>query len=150
VERIRSNFEDVYVQGFNTEAIFGLQHIIEVLKITLEALKRGIMSANRPELDLLLRISCTTQISKAIIHAGIKSEKRTCYVMFSRNKRELIKARNNALQSLSSFDFPESIVEPSRRDTLAAKLGLKAGAYFITDDSEFLKYLIERAALVTR
>lgn len=150
VEQIRSNFKDVYVQGFNTEAIFGLQHIVEALKITLEALKRGIMAANRPELDLLLRISCTTQISKAIIHAGIKSGKRTCYVMFSRNNRELIKARHYALKSLLSFDFPEFIVEPSTRDTLAAKLGLEAGAYFITNDSEFLRYLVERAALVTR
>jgi tRNA threonylcarbamoyladenosine modification (KEOPS) complex Cgi121 subunit len=150
VEQIRSNFENVYVQGFNTEAIFGLQHIIEALKITLEALKRGIMAANRPELDLLLRISCTTQISKAIIHAGIKSGKCACFVMFSKNKRDLLKARHYALQSLSDVDFPEFVIDASMRNTLAAKLGLEAGAYFITDDSEFLRYLIERAALVTR
>jgi tRNA threonylcarbamoyladenosine modification (KEOPS) complex Cgi121 subunit len=150
VEQIRSNFENVYVQGFNTEAIFGLQHIIGALKITLEALKRGIMAANRPELDLLLRISCTTQISKAIVHAGIKSGKRACFVMFSKNKRALLKARHYALQSLSDVGFPEFVIDASMRNTLAAKLGLEAGVYFITDDSEFLRYLIERAALVTR
>lgn len=150
VEQIRHRFENVYIQGFNTETIFGLQHVVEALKITLEALKRGIMAANRPELDLLLRISCTTQISKAISHAGIKSGKCACFVMFSKNKHDLLKARYYALQSLPKFDNPEFTVEGSTRNTLATKLGLEAGSYFMTNDSEFLKYLIERAALITK
>ena len=150
VEQTRYRFENVYIQGINVEAIFGLQHVVEALKITLEALKRGIMAANRPELDLLLRISCTTQISKAISHAGIKSGKCVCFVMFSKNKRDLLKARYYALQSLPEFDSPEFVVDASTRNTLATNLGFEAGSYFLTDDDEFLKYLIERAALITK
>jgi tRNA threonylcarbamoyladenosine modification (KEOPS) complex Cgi121 subunit len=150
VDQIRHRFENVYLQGFNTDAIFGLQHVVEALKITLEALKRGIVAANRPELDLLLRISCTTQISKAINHAGIKSGKCACFIMFSKNKRDLLKARYYALQSLPESDSPEFIVDATIRNTLATKLGLEAGSYFLTDDSEFLKYLVERAALIRK
>ena len=150
VEQIRHHFENVYVQGLNTEAIFGLLHVVEALKITLEALKRGIMAANRPELDLLLRISCTSQISKAISHAGIKSGKCACFVMFSKSKRDLLKARYYALQSLPEFDNPEFIVDVSTRITLATKLGFKSDSYFLKDDSKFLSYLIERAALITK
>ena len=150
VELTRQRFEAVYIQGFNTEAIFGLQHIIEALKITLEALKRGIVVAKRPELDLLLRISCTTQISKAISHAGMKSGKDACFVIFSKNKRNLIKARYNALQSLHGYDGHKPTVDTSARVRLAAKLGFESGSYFLKDDSEFLKYLTERAALITK
>ena len=150
VEQIRDRFENVYIQGINIEAIFGMPHVVEALKITLEALKRGIMAANRPELDLLLRISCTTQISKAISHAGIKSEKCVCFVMFSKNKGNLLRARYFALRSLPECDSPEFTVEASTRNTLATKLGFEAGSYFLKDDEEFLKYLVERAALVTK
>jgi tRNA threonylcarbamoyladenosine modification (KEOPS) complex Cgi121 subunit len=150
VEQIRRRFENVYIQGFNSEIVFGLQHVLEDLKITLEALKRGIMAANRPELDLLLRISCTTQISKAISQAGLKSGKCACFVIFSKNKRDLLKARYYALKSLPEFDNSEIGDDTSTRNTLAAKLGFKAGSYFLADDSEFLKYLIERAALITK
>jgi|RhiMetdeSRZDD1v2_1073273.scaffolds.fasta_scaffold950833_1 tRNA threonylcarbamoyladenosine modification (KEOPS) complex Cgi121 subunit len=150
MEQLRHRFQNVYVQGFNTEAIFCSLHVVEALKITLEALKRGILAANRPELDLLLRISCTTQISKAISHAGIKSGKCACFVMFSKNKRDLLKARFYALQSLPKCDSPEFNVGASRRNNLATKLGFGSGSYFLTDDNEFLSYLIERAALITK
>jgi len=148
VEQIRHRFENVYIQGFNTEAIFGLQHVVEALKITLEALKMGIMAANRAELDLLLRISCTTQISKAISHAGIKSGKCACFVIFSKKKNDLLKARYYALQSLPEFDSHKIIVDALTPNTLATKLGLEVCS--LTDGNEFLKYLIERAALITK
>jgi tRNA threonylcarbamoyladenosine modification (KEOPS) complex Cgi121 subunit len=150
IEQIRYRFANVYIQGFNAEAIFGSQHLVEVLKITLEALKRGITVANRPELDLLLRISCTTQISKAISYAGIKSGKCACFVIFSKNKHDLLKARNYALQSLPEVDSAEIIVDASTRNTIATKLGLEAASHYLPDDIEFLKYLIERAALITK
>jgi len=150
VDQIRHRFENVYIQGFDPEAIFGLQHLIEALKITLEALRRGITVANRPELDLLLRMSCTTQISKAINYAGIKSGKCACFVVFSKNKRDLLKARYYALQSLPEANSTDLIVNASTRNTIASKLGLEASTKYLIDDIEFLKYLIERAALITK
>lgn len=150
VDQVRHRFENVYIQGFNSEAIFGLQHLIEALKITLEALRRGITAANRPELDLLLRMSCTTQISKAISYAGIKSGKCACFIVFSKNKRDLLKARHYALQSLPEANSTDLIVNASTRNTIATKLGLEPSSNYLTDDIEFLKYLIERAALITK
>jgi tRNA threonylcarbamoyladenosine modification (KEOPS) complex Cgi121 subunit len=150
VDQIRHRFENVYIQGFSPEAIFGLQHLVEALKITLEALRRGITAAKRPELDLLLRISCTTQISRAISYAGIKSGRYACFVVFSKNKRDLLKARDYALKSLPEANSTDFNVNASTRNTIAANLGLEAGSNYLTDDTEFLKYLIERAALITK
>lgn len=150
VDQIRHRFQNVYIQGFNPEAIFGLQHLVEALKITLEALRRGITAAKRPELDLLLRISCTTQISRAISYAGIKSGRCACFVVFSKNKRDLLKARDYALKSLPEANSTDFNVNASTRNTIAANLGLEAGSNYLTDDTEFLKYLIERAALITK
>jgi tRNA threonylcarbamoyladenosine modification (KEOPS) complex Cgi121 subunit len=150
VDQIRHRFENVYIQGFDPEAIFGLQHLIEALKITLEALRRGITVANRPELDLLLRMSCTTQISKAINYAGIKSGKCACFVVFSKNKRDLLKGRSYALQSLPEANSTDLIGNASTRNTIATKLGLEASTKYLIDDIEFLKYLIGRAALITK
>jgi tRNA threonylcarbamoyladenosine modification (KEOPS) complex Cgi121 subunit len=149
IEEIRHRFEKVYIQGFNKEAVFGLQHVIESLKITLEALKRGTMAAKRPELDLLLRISCTTQISKAIKHAGMRPGICTCFVMFSKYKRDLLRARNCAQLSLHDIIDPELILNAPTRRIFATKLGLEAVSNFVKDDNEFLRYLIERAALIT-
>jgi tRNA threonylcarbamoyladenosine modification (KEOPS) complex Cgi121 subunit len=150
VDQIRHRFENVYIQGFSPEAIFGLQHLVEALKITLEALRRGITAAKRPELDLLLRISCTTQISRAISYAGIKSGRGACFVVFSKNKRDLLKARDYALKSLPEANSTDFNVNASTRNTIAANLGLEAGSNYLTDDTEFLKFLIERAALITK
>ena len=92
----------------------------------------------------------TTQISKAISYAGIKSGKCACFVVFSKNKHNLLKARNHALQSLPEVDSAEIIVDASTRNTIATKLGLEAASHYLPDDTEFLKYLIERAALITK
>jgi tRNA threonylcarbamoyladenosine modification (KEOPS) complex Cgi121 subunit len=95
-------------------------------------------------------MSCTTQISKAINYAGIKSGKCACFVVFSKNKRDLLKARYYALQSLPEVNSTDLIGNASTRNTIATKLGLEASTKYLTDDIEFLKYLIERAALITK
>ena len=147
VRRISGN---TYIQGFNTEVIFGKEHLIEALKITLEALKRGIIVANRPEVDLMLRIACTNQISEAIRYVGIKPGKGVCFIIFTKNEQDLLKIRNYILAKSSDPEDSELGTERSTRMTIAARLGVEAGSYYFRDDSRFLKYLVERAALVTK
>ena len=72
-------------------------------------------------------MSCTTQISKAINYAaGIKSGKCACFVVFSKNKRDLLKARYYALQSLPEANSTDLIGNASTRNTIASKLALEA------------------------
>ena len=47
----------------------------------------------------------------------------------------------NRYQKLNSTDL---IGNASTRNTIATKLGLEASTKYLTDDIEFLKYLIER------
>jgi tRNA threonylcarbamoyladenosine modification (KEOPS) complex Cgi121 subunit len=150
MDQVRRLSGNTYIQGFNTEVIFGIQHLIEALKITLESLRRGITVAHRPELDLMLRISCTTQISEAIQYAGIRSGKGVCLVIFSKNKQDLVKARDYILAKLPESDHSKHSINTCTRNTIATKLGLEANSHYLADDTEFLKYLIERAALITK
>jgi tRNA threonylcarbamoyladenosine modification (KEOPS) complex Cgi121 subunit len=147
VRRISGN---TYIQGFNTEVIFGKEHLIEALKITLEALKRGIIVANRPEVDLMLRIACTNQISEAIRYAGINPGSGVCFIIFTKNEQDLLKVRNYILAKLPDSKDYELGIERRTRMTIATRLGVEAGSYYMRDDNRFLKYLVERAALITK
>jgi tRNA threonylcarbamoyladenosine modification (KEOPS) complex Cgi121 subunit len=147
VRRISGN---TYIQGFNTEVILGKEHLIEVLKITLEALKRGIIVANRPEIDLMLRIACTDQISEAICYAGIKPAEGVCFVIFTKSEQDLLKVRNYILAEWPYPEDSELGTKKRTRMTIAARLGVEASSYYLRDDSRFLKYLVERAALITK
>jgi tRNA threonylcarbamoyladenosine modification (KEOPS) complex Cgi121 subunit len=150
MDEVRSISGNTYIQGFNTKVIFGKEHLIEALKITLEALKRGITVANRPEVDLMLRIACTNQISEAIRYAGIKEGEGVCFIIFTKNEQELLKVRNYILAKLPDPDFSELGTERRTRMTISTRLGVEASSYYLIDDHRFLKYLVERAALVTK
>ena len=62
----------VSIQAVCADAVYGLEHILQALKITIESEKRKITLVGRPEMDLLLRISCTDQISRALMDIGLK------------------------------------------------------------------------------
>lgn len=150
LDQVRSRFKNVYVQGFCTDVLFGLKHLVGCLKITLEAVKRGVTAADRPEVDLMLRISCTNQISKAIPYAGMKPGKDSCIVMFSKRRNELCEVRGYLLTILPKANSIELIANTYKRNSISASLNFETGSYYARDNDEFLNYLIERAALIRK
>src|SRR6188472_2022696 len=66
IDDLRHISTKVILQAIDANIVYGIEQIIEVLKITLECEKRKIMVASKPEMDLLLRLSCTNQISRAL------------------------------------------------------------------------------------
>ena len=137
----------VSLQAIDANIVYGIEYLIEVLKITLESERRKIMIANKPETDLLLRLSYTNQISLALKYAGLKNNSCGCFVIFSKDKSQLLNLGND-IESL--FEVNDVVLRPSKtkREMISYRIGLISNVIF--NDSTFTRYLFERASLITR
>ena len=147
IDDLRKISNKVSLQAFDANIVYGIEHLIEVLKITLEAERRKIMVANKPETDLLLRLSHTNQISLALKYGGLKNNICGCFVIFSKDKNMLLKLRDD-IENL--FKVNNDVLKPSeaKRKMISCNMGL--ASYKIFDDPIFIRYLLERASLVMK
>lgn len=146
VDKLRAQNKDISIQAVNAGAVYGADHVVKVIRITLEAEKRNIMLANKRETEFLLRLACTDQISEAIKRAGLKKDAPGCFIALSQD--------NAALEQFASFvkdnfETDDSVVMPTKekRMKLSSMLGISAGRF---DEKEFLQYLVERAAILVK
>jgi tRNA threonylcarbamoyladenosine modification (KEOPS) complex Cgi121 subunit len=86
---MRAKNPGVFVQAADAQAVYGMEHVLGVLQIALEAYSRGIMIADRIETEVLLRLACTDQISAALKKAGLKSGRAGCFIAFSKDAQAL-------------------------------------------------------------
>src|ERR687893_990118 len=145
VDMLRSQHSNVSIQAVNTNAVYGEEHVLGVLRIVLEAEKRKIMLTNRCETELLIRLTGTTQIAEAIRRAGLKKDTAGCFIAFSQDSESL---RQFESQLKSEFDLNDSVLKRSedKRIRLASMLGF----IIKLDNGEFLQYLLEKAAILVR
>lgn len=145
VDRLRAGNKAVSIQAASANAVYGVEHALGVLRMTLEAEKREIMLANKRETELLLRLASTGQISEAIKRAGLKQGLAGCFIAFSEESEAL---RRFSDEVKNEFEADDSVLAPSRdkRVRLAGMLGMSIKF----DDSEFLQYLLERAAILVK
>ncbi|MDQ4051030.1 MAG: MoaD/ThiS family protein [Thermoproteota archaeon] len=143
VDMIRGQYKNVSIQAVNADVVYGEQHIMGVLKIALEAEKRKIMLANSCEMELLIRLAGTDQISEAIRRAGLKKGVAGCFIAFSQDNKAL---RQFEEWIKSKFDLSGSVLEPNenKRIRLASMLGYPVKL----NNGKFLQYLLEKAALI--
>jgi tRNA threonylcarbamoyladenosine modification (KEOPS) complex Cgi121 subunit len=145
VDRLRAGNADVSIQAASGEAVYGIDHALGVLRITLEAEKRGIMVANRREAELLLRLAYTGQISEAIKRAGLRQGAAGCLIAFSNDAPAL---QRFSEQARSEFEVDDSVLAQSKEKKSKLAGNFEAAAKF--DDSEFLQYLLEKAAILVK
>jgi tRNA threonylcarbamoyladenosine modification (KEOPS) complex Cgi121 subunit/molybdopterin converting factor small subunit len=145
VDRLRAEHQGISIQAVNADAVYGIDHLLGILRMTLEAEKRKVMLANKRETELLLRLACTGQISDAIKRAGLKNNSAGCFIAISQDGEEL---RRFSDRIEHDFEIDYSVLDPSgqKRTALAGILELKAKF----DDGEFLQYLLERAAILVK
>ncbi len=74
--RVRALAEELHngiiVQIMSADNMAGFGHLLEVLIQSLEAERRSCLLAKRVEVDMLLRLACTRQISDAIERVGLR------------------------------------------------------------------------------
>jgi tRNA threonylcarbamoyladenosine modification (KEOPS) complex Cgi121 subunit len=151
VDDLRGISGQVSVQAIDADIVYGIEHLLEVMKVTLESKKRRIMIAKNPETDLLLRLSYTNQISAGLKYGGIKNNINCCFVIFAEDKNELLKVNEHINKS---FDIDHSVLRPNeeKRMMISSKIGLKVrSALFNGDDgSIFMRFICEKSCLITR
>src|SRR5215831_5032820 len=92
IEDIRRTSEGAFfIQAVSADAAYGIDHILQALKISIESRNRKMLLASKLEMDLLLRISCTNQILIALSQIGIKNQASSYFIVFSKNKKKLLK-----------------------------------------------------------
>jgi tRNA threonylcarbamoyladenosine modification (KEOPS) complex Cgi121 subunit len=145
VDRLRAQHGSMSIQALDAGAVYGADHLLGVLRIVLEAEKRGIMLANKRETELLIRLACTDQISEAMKRAGLKKGVPGCFIAFS-NDSNAPSHFSDQIRRECTVD--DSVLKPGmeKRIRLAGMLGMNANF----DDNEFLQYLLERAAILVK
>ena len=111
----------------------------------LEAKKRKIMLANKPEMELLIRLTGTDQIAEAIKSAGVQKDAPGCFIAFSQDSESLRQFEN---QIKNGFQLNNSVLKPSKekRDQFVSKFGFATRL----DDNEILLCLLEKAAILVK
>ncbi len=145
LENLRADNRNVHLQAVRADTIFGNEHVIRILVIVLEAKKRKIMIANRVETELLLRLACTDQIAEAIERAGLKQGAPACFIAFGEDPVAGMRFED-AIKA--SFALDDSVLLPTRKKKalLAKRMAIRAEI----PDHEFLNYLVEGAAILTK
>jgi len=145
IDRLRAGNKAVSIQAASADAVYGMDHALGVLRMTLEAEKRKLMLANKRETELLLRLACTGQIAEAIKMAGLKQGAPGCFIAFSKDIEALRRFSDDVK---NEFETDDSVLAPSREKK--ARLISLLGLSIKFDNSEFLRYLLERAAILVK
>jgi len=72
IRSIRAINNRVAMQAINADFAAGKEQVLSISQQSLQAKKKGTMLSKRIEIDMLLRLACTNQISKALDDIGLK------------------------------------------------------------------------------
>lgn len=145
IDEMRAAHPNVNVQATDAQVVYGEEHAIGVLYLAIEALERKVMLANRPEMELLVRIACTDQISDALKRAGLKSGRAGCFIAFSKDKPALEKFGESLAKE---FKLDNSVLSSNK--SKKARLEKMLGVRPTIQAGEFLDFLLERAAILVK
>ena len=149
IDRLRKTLPaGVLIQAVRADSVYGVDHVINALKVALESQRRKLLLADKLEIDLLLRIACVDQISLALSNIGLMYHKPACLILFSTHKRRLARAAKNILQN---HDSDNSVLLPSKtkRELISELIGLDMKEC-LQDGVTFTDLLSEKAALLNK
>ena len=139
----------VLIQATRADSVYGVDHIINALKIALESQKRKLLLADKLEVDLLLRIACVDQISVALSDIGLMYYNPACFILFSTQKRKLLLAAKRIGQCLSHPDNSVLLPNKMKRELISKRLKLDSNEK-LQSDVAFTNLLSEKAALLNK
>jgi tRNA threonylcarbamoyladenosine modification (KEOPS) complex Cgi121 subunit len=141
----------VIIQTINARAVYGISHLLGVLKITLECQKRNITVSVKPEIDLLLRLSLTTQISFALNYAGLNILSPAIIIVYSIDKKKVVDVRKRIIKTIPNIDSTVLRTNVESRDHIFRLFKANERTHILLrDDGYITQYLIERSALIMK
>ena len=144
------SLKGVSIQVINARAAYGTDHILGVLKVTLECQKRNLNLTLKPEIDLLLRLSLSNQISLALNHAGLKTNQPAIIIIYSTNKKKVYNVESRIMKTVPNINDTVLNIDKESRFHIFRLLANKRICTLNLDDSFITKYLIERSALIIK
>ena len=144
------SFKGLSIQVINARAAYGTDHLLGVLKVTLECQKRNLTLTLKPEIDLLLRLSLTNQISLALDHAGLKTNQPAIIIIYSTNKKKIYNVESRIMKTVPDVSDTVLNIDKESRVHIFRLLANKRIRTSNLDDSFITRYLIERSALIIR
>ena len=72
IEELKARFPHLLLQAVDARYVAGVCHLNLIVQQAWEAKKRNLLYASRFELDLIIRIACDIQISRALRKVGLK------------------------------------------------------------------------------
>lgn len=145
IHNLRELSSVVKVQGIHSHIVFGMNHLMRVIEITLELWNRGIRISRSLETDLLMRLCCTDQISKAIGLGGLKKGQPGCFILVSQDKNSILEVDTLLRGYFTCTSM--SVLQPGKEKMV--QLGARYGFRTNKMDRKFFENsLVERATLV--
>jgi tRNA threonylcarbamoyladenosine modification (KEOPS) complex Cgi121 subunit len=143
---------EVTVQLVSARSVYGPDHLLGILKITLECQKRSLALSRKPQTDLLLRLSFTNQIALAFDRSGLKKFLPAVVILYSTDKKKLARTRAKIMGNLSTVvDDAVLAASDESRDYIFQLLGSGKNMCLIDENKDFVtQYLIERSALIVK
>jgi tRNA threonylcarbamoyladenosine modification (KEOPS) complex Cgi121 subunit len=146
IDDFRKEFPGIFIQGVNFDIVYNYEHLYEILKISNFAKKRNIMCSNKIELDFLLRIVGTNQISQAINNGGLKINNYAVFVILA-TKIE-IEAIKQKLIGL--FGNSNEILLDNKIKKIKFEKFKRIENYSTLNEKNLIKFLREKGAIVTQ
>jgi tRNA threonylcarbamoyladenosine modification (KEOPS) complex Cgi121 subunit len=154
---LKSIHNDINIVIVNANIVFGIEHIFGILKIINEEIKRkeerGIKNF---DVEFLLRICYTSQISYAFQLLNDNKTNDFIFILFSKNLTEIKKIYID-LKNYGKEDTSNSLIQISESKKLNIlnlffNKDLKdlGNLSIINDDLKFQNFLIERSAIVLK
>jgi len=138
---------NVAIQLINASIVYNLDHLLRTLLITFEAEKRNNIFVRNKDIDLLLRLAYSKQISDAILFAGPTKSGTVCLLLYSRSMNALTSARRSVYRRFECSFRVALEATFAKKVNISARLGID---HTFFDEANFVRYLIERAALLVR
>ena len=151
-DNLKSKDKTINIIFVNSKLVYGLDHILGILKIINEEDQRNIKSnVKNVEIEFLLRICYTNQIKYALkSNFGDSKNKTFVVVLISKLESKL----RNTLGFLSSFGIEDSnLIRPdtTKKNYILNcffKDKFKGNSHMLLNNEEkYLKFLIEKAAI---
>ena len=136
----------IFIQGINFDIVYNYEHIYEILKISNFAKKRNVMCSNKMELDFLLRMVGTNQISQAINNGGLKINNYAVFVIVS-TKIQIEEIKQKFI-GLFGYSNEEILLDDEIKKRKFEKLKRIANNSTL-EEKNLIKFLKEIGALVT-
>jgi KEOPS complex subunit Cgi121 len=142
-----SNKNNITIQSFNADLIFGKDHIISAVEHAKRSIERKTNTTNSLEKEILLYTSGDRQLKLAIPKMGVKKGRANIAFVFVNNENSEIsnKITNDFLNSLN-LKGDDNVLE-GNRETLR-KFGIKDNEIETVTKEKFGFIILEKVAMV--